>query len=298
MELANVREENRINRIMQKHRPDFIFHAASYNHSRSVEHFPTEVIMTNVKGTKIMADAAIRHKVRKFILISSNKAVHPTNLMGACKRFAELYTQLLHSVDQTEFMVTRFGNVLGTSNSVVAQFQKQIENGSPVSVAHPGTTRYFMSVNDATALILESAVIGKGGDTFVFDMGQPVNLVELAEKVIKLSGKRPGRDVQISFCGLRHGEKIFEQLIAETEKLTKTSHSGIMKVKGRTVDSRMVDTLIDMIYLTDLPDEAIINRLWEIMPELDGVKPGGALRYMGSPYQQAEDHFQQSKTSI
>ncbi len=298
MELASVREEKRINRIMQKYRPDMIFHAASYNHSRSVEHFPAEVIMTNVKGTKIMADAAIRHKVRTFMLISSNKAVHPTNLLGACKRFAELYIQLLHSVDQTEFMITRFGNVLGTSNSVVAQFQKQIENGKPLTVAHPGSTRYFMSVNDATALILESAVIGKGGDTFVFDMGQPLNLVDVAEKVIKLSGKMPGRDVQISFCGLRPGEKIFEQLIAETEKLTKTSHPGIMRVKGRNIDSRIIDALIDMVYYTETPEETIIQRMWELMPELDGIKPGGALRYMGSPYQQAEDHFQQSKTSI
>jgi FlaA1/EpsC-like NDP-sugar epimerase len=155
-----------------------------------------------------------------------------------------------------------------------------------------------MSVNDATALILEAAILGSGGDTLVFDMGQPINLVELAEKVIKLSGKMPGRDVQISFCGLRPGEKIFEQLIAETEKLTKTAHPGIMNVKGRTVDSRMVDALIDMVYMSELPDEAIMSRIWEIMPDLDGVKPGGALRYMGSPYQHTEDLFQKSKTSI
>lgn len=291
IELASIREEVRIESIYRKHRPDFVFHAAAYKHVPILEKFPEEVVHTNVKGTRILADLAIRYEVKKFVMISTDKAVNPTNLMGACKRIAELYVQTLQNQNATQFITTRFGNVLGSNGSVVPLFKKQLEAGGPITVTHPDITRYFMTIPEASKLVLEAAVMGQGNEIFVFDMGNPVKIVDLARKMIELSGKRPGKDVEIVFTGLRPGEKMFEELFTDKENLTETHHHKILKAKKSDVDSVSLTKKIDSL-ISELEEgniDALARLIRSIVPEFVPEKAGPSpvkILYTNRPVQE------------
>ena len=226
--LGNVTDFQRVSTCMVRNGVDMVFHAAAYKHVPLVEDNPCEAARNNVIGTRTVADAAIRAGVRKFVLISTDKVVNPSSIMGASKRAAELYCQSLGSRSGTQFITTRFGNVLGSCGSVVPLFEQQIESGGPVTVTDPEVTRYFMTVDEAVGLILQASAIGQGGEIFVMDMGKPVRIQELAEKMIRLCGKVPGRDVPIEYTGLRRGEKLHESLFYEQEELVGTSHPKLL----------------------------------------------------------------------
>ena len=226
--LGNVADPLRVDGCMAQNGVDMVFHAAAYKHVPLVEYNPCEAARNNVLGTRTVADAAIRNNVRKFLLISTDKVVNPTSVMGATKRAAELYCQSLGSRSGTQFITTRFGNVLGSCGSVVPLFEAQIAAGGPVTVTDPDVTRYFMTINEAVGLILQASAIGHGGEIFVMDMGKPVPIVELAEKMIRLYGKVPGRDIVIEYTGLRPGEKLHEALFYEQEELVGTSHPKLL----------------------------------------------------------------------
>jgi len=267
MELASIRDEHRINMVMQRHKPEFVFHAAAYKHVPILEKFPNEVVLTNIKGTRILADAALKHEVRKFVMISTDKAVNPTNIMGASKRVAEMYVQSRHEENSTQFITTRFGNVLGSNGSVVPLFKKQIEKGGPVTVTHADITRYFMTIPEASSLVLEAAVMGQGGEIFVFDMGEPVKIVDLAKKMIELSGKRPGKDIDIAFTGLRPGEKMYEELFADKENLLSTHHPKIMKARTRAPHPDLELLLSELVDRAEAQGGGLMKFLQEIVPE-------------------------------
>jgi FlaA1/EpsC-like NDP-sugar epimerase len=237
VEVASVRDKQRIEAIFDYYRPDFVFHAAAYKHVPVMEILPSEAILTNVGGTQIMADAAARSGTKKFIMVSSDKAVSPSTIMGATKSIAETYIQLLSARSgNTQFITTRFGNVLGSAGSVVPLFIRQILNGGPVTVTHPEVTRYFMTIPEASRLVLEACVMGQGGEVFVFNMGEPVKILEMAQQLIRLAGYTPGKEIAIQFIGLRQGEKIHEELFDPSEHLMPTHHSRIMKARTRDLD--------------------------------------------------------------
>jgi FlaA1/EpsC-like NDP-sugar epimerase len=268
MELATIRDRKRIDNIFRKYRPHFVFHAAAYKHVPILEEYPSEVALTNVLGTKNLADAAIENQVEKFVMISTDKAVNPTNLMGACKRIGEIYVQSLSEQSRTQFITTRFGNVLGSNGSVVPLFKQQIAQGGPVTVTHPDITRYFMTIPEASSLVLEAAVMGRGGEIFVFDMGQPVKIVDLARKMIQLAGLRPDVDIPIHFTGLRPGEKMFEELFKDSENLLPTHHPKIMKAQKSEIEaefSEMVSELV--ISAQDYNDKSVRSMIRVIVPE-------------------------------
>ena len=268
MELASIRDESRIRRIMERHRPHFVFHAAAYKHVPILEEYPSEVALTNVMGTRNLADAAIECGVEKFVMISTDKAVNPTNLMGACKRLGEVYVQSLSDRSRTQFITTRFGNVLGSNGSVVPLFKQQIAQGGPVTVTHPDITRYFMTIPEASSLVLEAAVMGRGGEIFVFDMGKPVKIVDLARKMIQLTGLRPDIDIRIEYSGLRPGEKMYEELFKQSENLLPTHHPKILKAQRCEVDSRfevMLDGLV--ISAQEFDDDMVRSLIRQLVPE-------------------------------
>ncbi len=225
--IASVRDKERLNLIFEKYKPDIVFHAAAHKHVPLMEDNPCEAIKNNVLGTYNVALCAKEYDVKKFILISTDKAVNPTNVMGASKRVCEMIIQTLQQNSKTEFVAVRFGNVLGSNGSVIPTFKKQIENGGPVTVTHPEITRFFMTIPEATQLVLQAAAYAKGGEIFVLDMGQPVKIYDLAKKMIKLSGAEPDKDIKIVFTGLRQGEKLYEELLMSEEGLEKTAHSKI-----------------------------------------------------------------------
>lgn len=268
IELASIREKNRIDNIFRKHKPHFVFHAAAYKHVPILEDYPSEVALTNVFGTRNLADAAQVNQVEKFVMISTDKAVNPTNLMGACKRIGEIYVQSLSSTCQTQFITTRFGNVLGSNGSVVPLFKQQIAQGGPLTVTHPEITRYFMTIPEASSLVLEAAVIGKGGEIFVFDMGKPVRILDLAQKMIQLAGFRPDHDIAIEFSGLRPGEKMYEELFKSSENLLPTHHPKIMKAQRSDIDPQFADMLERFIDAAkECDDKTIRTLIRSIVPE-------------------------------
>ena len=226
--LGDVRDERTIESFFARVKPQVVFHAAAYKHVPMVEDNVIEGVRNNVFGTRIVASAALRHGAEKFVLISTDKTVNPTNVMGATKRVAEIYCQALGYSGKTQFVTTRFGNVLASDGSVVPLFERQIAAGGPVTITHPDMTRYFMTIPEAASLILQAGVIGKGGEIFVLDMGKPVLIRELAEKMIMLSGLQPGRDIRIVCTGLRPGEKMREELFYEKEELQSTSHPKLL----------------------------------------------------------------------
>jgi FlaA1/EpsC-like NDP-sugar epimerase len=228
--IADVTDKNRISKIFAAHHPSIIYHAAAYKHVPLMEDNPEESLRVNVLGTKTMADLAIEFEAERFVMVSTDKAVRPTNVMGASKRLAEMYCQSLGQSKKTstKFVTTRFGNVLGSNGSVVKIFRKQISEGGPVTVTHPEITRFFMTIPEACQLVIEASIMGIGSDIFVFDMGSPVKVVDLARKMIKLAGFDPDKDIGIVFSGLRPGEKLFEELLSHSENTIETYHPKIM----------------------------------------------------------------------
>ncbi len=241
--IGDVANHDRMEHAFQKYHPRYVFHAAAYKHVPMMERNPQEAILTNVFGTKNIADLSVKFGVEKFVMISTDKAVNPTNVMGASKRIAEIYVQSLffHQRRQTDepttqFITTRFGNVLGSNGSVIPLFRKQIEQGGPVTITHRDIIRYFMTIPEACSLVLEAGCMGRGGEIFVFDMGQPVKIWDLAVRMINLSGLRPGDDIEIVETGLRPGEKLYEELLNEKEHTLPTHHKKIMIARVRTYD--------------------------------------------------------------
>jgi len=268
--IGNIKDEYRLEKVFEKHNPSIIFHAAAYKHVPMMENNPSEAIKTNVFGTKTIADLAIKHKVDKFVMVSTDKAVNPTNIMGASKRIAEIYCQSLNSYSNTtKFITTRFGNVLGSNGSVINRFRKQIENRDALTVTHPEITRYFMTIPEACQLVLEAGSMGNGGEIFIFDMGKSVKIVDLAKKMIKLSGLELGKDIQISFTGLRPGEKLYEELLNNKENTTATHHTQIMIGKVRKYDFETVKKDIDLLIetLKTNNNTLIVRKMKEIVPE-------------------------------
>jgi len=254
--LGDVRNLDRMNDLFAQFEPQYVYHAAAYKHVPMMEVCPQEAILTNVMGTKIIADLAVKYNVRRFVMVSTDKAVNPTNVMGASKRLAEAYVQHLHLSLQSDwenagadvtrqpikFITTRFGNVLGSNGSVINRFKEQIEKGGPVTVTHPNITRFFMTIPEACQLVLEAGSMGKGGEIFVFDMGKPVSIADLAKKMIRLYGYVPSVDIDIRFTGLRPGEKLYEELLMDSENTTATYHEKIMIARIRNVKSETLVT--------------------------------------------------------
>jgi FlaA1/EpsC-like NDP-sugar epimerase len=285
--LGDVRNEKRMEELFHLFEPHYVYHAAAYKHVPMMELCPTEAILTNVLGTKIIADLSVRHHVQRFVMVSTDKAVNPTNVMGASKRLAEAYVQQLHykvnhpvpssnenanqlKHEVTKFITTRFGNVLGSNGSVIIRFKEQIEKGGPVTVTHPNITRFFMTIPEACQLVLEAGSMGKGGEIFVFDMGKPVAIVELAKKMIRLYGLVPGIDIDIKYTGLRPGEKLYEELLTDSENTMTTYHEKIMIAKVR--HNQLNNLQAHFEELIDLAKQkqgsmAMVAKMKELVPE-------------------------------
>lgn len=267
--IGDVRNVDRMRNVFKTFKPNIVFHAAAYKHVPMMENNPSESILNNILGTKNAADLAVEFGVQKFVFVSTDKAVNPTNVMGASKRIAEIYIQSLGKKSTTKFITTRFGNVLGSNGSVIPRFKKQIELGGPVTITHPEITRYFMTIPEACQLVLEAGSMGKGGEIFVFDMGKSVKIVDLARKMIKLSGLEEGRDIKIVFTGLRPGEKLYEELLADAENTMPTHHSQILIGKVREYDYNDVSKVIEeLIKLFDTQNNnKIVQCMKELVPE-------------------------------
>ena len=245
--IASVTDQNRLREIFNKYKPHIVFHAAAYKHVPMMEREPYQAANNNIIGTKYIADISMENKVEKFIMISTDKAVNPTNVMGASKRYAEIYIQHLNllSGNKTKFITTRFGNVLGSNGSVIPRFKEQIRLGGPVTVTHPDITRYFMTIPEASRLVLEAGTMGNGGEIFLFDMGEPVKILSLAERMIKLSGLKPEEQIKITFTGLRPGEKLYEELLTKKEDILPTYHKKIYIAKTEVVNSEEIDNCME-----------------------------------------------------
>jgi FlaA1/EpsC-like NDP-sugar epimerase len=273
--LADITNELRIKNIMQDHRPEILFHAAAYKHVPLMESNPSEAIRTNIMGTKNLADMALKFGIAKFVMISTDKAVNPTNVMGCSKRIAEIYVQALNNHlelignSRTRFITTRFGNVLGSNGSVIPLFRKQIETGGPLTVTHPEVIRYFMTIPEACRLVLEAGVMGRGGEIFIFDMGRPIRIVDLAKKMALLAGLQPGKDIDIVFTGLRDGEKLYEELLNDTENTIPTHHDKILKAKVAEYPYsdvlKNIEFLVDLIH--DQNELKMVAMMKEMVPE-------------------------------
>ncbi len=267
--MGDVRNIDRMRNVFKTFRPQLVFHAAAYKHVPMMENNPSESILTNVLGTKTLADLANEYQVERFVFVSTDKAVNPTNVMGASKRIAEIYIQSLGKQSSTKFITTRFGNVLGSNGSVIPRFKKQIEQGGPITITHPEITRYFMTIPEATQLVLEAAAMGKGGEIFVFDMGESIKIVDLARKMILLVGMKEGKDISIVYTGLRPGEKLYEELLANSENTLPTHHSQILIGKVREYDYAEVKSIIEeLIKSFDTQNnELIVQRMKDLVPE-------------------------------
>ena len=270
--LADVTNKTRMEKLFEEYAPQYVYHAAAYKHVPMMELCPTEAVRNNVIGVKIIADLSIQHKVERFVMISTDKAVNPTNVMGASKRMAEMYVQALSNQSElaTKFITTRFGNVLGSNGSVIIRFKEQIEKGGPVTVTHPNITRYFMTIPEACQLVLEAGSMGNGGEIFVFDMGKPVAIADLARKMIRLYGLIPNIDVNITYSGLRPGEKLYEELLNDAENTTQTYHEKILIAQVRDVSIELVkqNTLELEIILSTTSDEMLlVGKMKELVPE-------------------------------
>lgn len=273
--VADISNEDRMDAIMNGHKPNMIFHAAAYKHVPMMENNPSEAVLCNILGTKILADLAMKHKVQKFVMISTDKAVNPTNVMGCSKRIAEIYVQSLNRhMDNapevhTSFVTTRFGNVLGSNGSVIPVFKKQIEQGGPITVTHPEITRFFMTIPEACQLVLEAGVMGHGGEIFIFDMGQSVRILDLAKKMIRLSGLEPNKDIDIVYTGLRDGEKLFEELLSQAESTIPTHHDKIMIANVQEYEYTEINSYVELFndLVVDKNELKMVALMKELVPE-------------------------------
>ena len=284
--LGDVKDERSMNNMFRQYMPNIVFHAAAYKHVPMMENHPSEAVRNNVAGTKTLADLSELFNVERFLLISTDKAINPTNVMGASKRIAEIYCQALQGrktvpvIDagiyqltpknaKTKFITTRFGNVLGSNGSVIPRFQEQIAKGGPVTVTHPDIIRYFMTIPEACSLVLEAVTMGNGGEVFLFDMGDPVKIFDLAKKMIKLAGLTPGREVEIKFTGLRPGEKLYEELLNKEEEVIPTHNKKILIAKVIEYDFEKVSRSIDKVLsvAAENKDEDVVKQMKRIVPE-------------------------------
>jgi len=269
--LADVTDQIRMDRIFKEYRPEFVFHAAAYKHVPLMEQNPYEAVRVNVGGTTIMTNLAVKYGVEKFVMVSTDKAVNPTNVMGASKRTCEQILRSRANLDgnTTQFVITRFGNVLGSNGSVIPIFRKQIEEGGPVTVTHPDITRYFMTIPEACQLVLEAGFMGSGGEIFVFDMGEPVKIADLARQMIKLSGYEPDKDIKIEYSGLRPGEKLYEELLTDKEKTLPTYNAKvkIAEVADFDHEATLAKTVSLLQSAYRLSEAELISKLSAIVPE-------------------------------
>ncbi|MEC5145329.1 nucleoside-diphosphate sugar epimerase/dehydratase [Chitinophaga sp. 212800010-3] len=259
--ISNICDKVRMQQLFEVYEPEIVYHTAAYKHVPMMEKNPSIAVLNNVWGTKILAELAVEFNTEKFVMVSTDKAVNPTNVMGASKRIAEIFTQSygnhvnmqykksgpVYDTPPTRFITTRFGNVLGSNGSVIPRFKQQLEKGGPLTVTHPEITRYFMTISEACQLVLEAGAMGQGGEIFVFDMGQPVKIAELAEKMIRMSGREPGKDIQIVYTGLRPGEKLYEELLNNAENTISTYHEKIMIAKVREYDFVEVNEVVEQL---------------------------------------------------
>ncbi|MBN3518846.1 polysaccharide biosynthesis protein [Algoriphagus lutimaris] len=274
--LGDVRNKKKMKEVFRSYKPQVVFHAAAYKHVPMMENYPEEAVHSNVIGTKILADLSVLSQVDKFVFVSTDKAVNPTNVMGASKRTAEMYVQALneylernHKKYHTKFITTRFGNVLGSNGSVIPLFKKQILHGGPITVTHPDITRYFMTIPEACQLVLEAGVMGEGGEIYVFDMGQPVKILDLAKKMIQLSGKKVDQDIKIVFSGLREGEKLYEELLNDFETVKITHHPKIKIAQVAPAAYHKIDGQIElfMSLIGKNSENELVSHLKVIVPE-------------------------------
>lgn len=267
--IGDIRNKERMENVFRTYKPNIVFHAAAYKHVPMMELNPSESLLTNVFGTKNLADLSVQYGVEKFVMVSTDKAVNPTNVMGASKRVAEIYIQSLNKNTATKFITTRFGNVLGSSGSVIPRFRQQLENGGPITITHPDITRYFMTIPEACQLVLEAGAMGNGGEIFIFDMGESVKIVDLAKKMIKLSGLVLDKDVKIVYTGLRPGEKLFEELLSDHENTLPTHHKQILVAKVKEYDFAEVSGEIgELITLfKEQNNTSIVSKMKELVPE-------------------------------
>ncbi len=278
--VADIRNIDAMNRVFNDYLPEVVYHAAAYKHVPLMEANPSQAILTNVDGTKNVADLSCQYKVRSFVMVSTDKAVNPSNVMGASKRIAEKYVQSLQlksNVDRnaksTKFITTRFGNVLGSNGSVVPLFSKQIAAGGPITITHPDIIRYFMTIPEACQLVLEAGAMGKGGEIYIFDMGKPVKIIDLARKMIKLAGFVPDEDIKIKIVGLRPGEKLYEELLNDTSKTIPTHHHKIMIAEEIQEEFEILhDEIEELITIANFhKKEAIVAKMKKIVPEFKSM---------------------------
>ena len=266
--IGDIRSYERMKNLLGTFKPKFVFHAAAYKHVPLMESNPSEAVLTNVLGTRNLVDLSVEFGVYKFVMISTDKAVNPTNVMGASKRIAEVYAQAKNDLGKTKFITTRFGNVLGSNGSVIPLFQRQIANGGPLTVTDERVTRFFMTIPEACQLVLEAGVMGDGGEIFVFDMGESVKIIDLAKKMVKLSGLELGTDIEIKITGLRPGEKLYEELLAKDENTLPTHHPQILKATVRSADDQHIVMINDLIKLFRTQDNMeIVAKMKAIVPE-------------------------------
>lgn len=267
--IGDITRQDRMENVFEFFKPNVVFHAAAYKHVPLMELNPAEAIRTNVRGTKILATLADKNKVDKFVFISTDKAVNPTNVMGASKRISEMFCQSLNKSSKTNFITTRFGNVLGSNGSVIPLFKKQIEKGGPITVTHENVTRYFMTIPEACQLVLEAYVMGNGGEIFVFDMGKSVKIIDLAKKMIKLSGLEIDSDITIKVTGLRPGEKMYEELLSDQENTMATHHPKILIGKVKEVEFKAIQSLVEKLisYSETQDNYLIVKQMKDIVPE-------------------------------
>jgi FlaA1/EpsC-like NDP-sugar epimerase len=273
--IADICNKTRINSIFRDYHPEILFHAAAYKHVPLMESNPSEAVTVNILGTRNLADLAVENKVKKFVMISTDKAVNPTNVMGCTKRIAEIYVQSLDryynrlGISKTSFVTTRFGNVLGSNGSVIPIFKDQILKGGPITVTHPEITRFFMTIPEACELVIEAGSMGQGGEIFIFDMGKPVKILDLAKKTIKLSGKELGKDIEIVFTGLRDGEKLYEELLNDQENTIPTHHEKILKAMVSEYEYNEVCQNLNLLedLIVDRNELKMVALMKEIVPE-------------------------------
>ncbi|HEU0137352.1 MAG TPA: nucleoside-diphosphate sugar epimerase/dehydratase, partial [Flavobacterium sp.] len=275
--LADIRRHDVMEKVFETYRPDVVYHAAAYKHVPLMEENPEQAVFTNVMGTKNLADLALKYNVERFVMVSTDKAVNPSSVMGASKRIAEKYVQSLQfhngNTSSTKFITTRFGNVLGSNGSIVPLFTQQIQQGGPITITHPEIIRYFMTIPEACQLVLEAGAMGKGGEIFIFDMGKPVKILDLAKKMIRLAGYTPNKEIEIKIIGLRPGEKLYEELLNDTSKTLPTHNLKIMIAEEVCEDYHVINSAVNNLFegTTQQPHDLIVSKMKQIVPEFKSM---------------------------